>query len=384
MKTVLKRNSRLFPYYLTFGSTTDFLLNLSVDAGFLDIQPYGNVACVLYTADKVKSGETGKRYDHVWLETQAHQAGKMGVSGMAPQDGFSIACKGQKVVPTGEIETSPAYFQTDLGTMDFFSNVKSAMQLEFNKGKKRPMGAGTHWYSEWQGQTLLPMGKTPISDHEWVICGWDEAHPDMFKIDAHLGYYQYIPKDVFNSAMDATYGSVALTLAETTQEVIEFNKAVKISIITKLIDFWYNLGKLLFPNYKFTVPPVPVPQPVVPEVVTPAPKKDLINDFCLAIRDYEGKPGDLNYINNNPGNIRDKKGKFLKFTTYDAGFAYLTDYVRRACTGKHDAYKPNYTFYQFFATYAPTGDNNNPKIYAEAVCKKIGLLPSQKISELIT
>ena len=44
-----------------------------------------------------------------------------------------------------------------------------------------------------------------------------DTHPDMFKIDALQGYYMYMPKDVFNHAMDDTYGSVALTIAETSQ-----------------------------------------------------------------------------------------------------------------------------------------------------------------------
>lgn len=269
MKTLLKRNHRLFPYQEIFGSTLEFDANLSVDAGFLDIEPVGSVACVLYSADKVKSGETKKHYDHVWLEVQARQTGKMTMRGMSPQDGFSVAIKGQKVVPTGEVDISPAYFQVEIGKYDFFTNVKSAIQLEYNRGLKRPVACGTFWYSEWNVGTngVMPEGKNHTSDHEWVICGWDETHPNCFKIDSHEGYYKYMPQDVFNKAMDATYGSVALTIAETSEESIEWMKANSYSFIQSCIDLIYNTLKIIQAKINLLKPMPPLPPPIDP----PAP-----------------------------------------------------------------------------------------------------------------
>lgn len=120
---------------------------------------------------------------------------------------------------------------------------------------------------------------------------------------------------------------------------------------------------------------------VIPPIINPVSK---LNDFCLAIRDFEGRPGDLNYRNNNPGNIRGRDGRFLKFNTYAEGWLYLKDYVTRACTGKHSAYKPDFTIKQFFGVYAPSSDNNQPDIYASWVANRIGLQTSTKIKELIT
>lgn len=242
MKITLKRNHRLFKYQEEFGSTTQFESNLFIGADTVnDVEAPGAVICVPITADKVKSAETGKLYDHLWLWGQIIQAGKASSGGCSPQDGFSVALKGQKAT-TGEIDTSPAYFQCELGDYDYFTNVKSVIQNEFNKGKRRPVGVGTNYYSEWVNQTLLdlPKNSSQNTEHEWEVVGWDEDHPNCFKIDAHIGFYQWITQKAFNYAMDATYRSVALTLAETTQEKIDFLKQTNFSLVQTLVDLIIN------------------------------------------------------------------------------------------------------------------------------------------------
>ena len=119
------------------------------------------------------------------------------------------------------------------------------------------------------------------------------------------------------------------------------------------------------------------------EEVLPINTVGKLEDFCLAIRDFEGKPGDLNYRNNNPGNIRGRDGKFLKFPTYAQGWSYLKDYVTRAATGKHKAYKPDFTIKQFFNVYAPSSDNNQPDLYANWVASRIGLATTFQIKNLV-
>lgn len=251
MKLLLHKDSHLFNYQKHFGSTTEFSPTLFVGnpTTVSDIEPIGSVMCTVITADKVKSGETGKLYDHNWLWTQMNMAGKVSNTGADPSDAFAMAVKGQKVTVTGEIETSAAYFQTDEGQYDYFTNVKSAMQLEFNKGFKRPQGCGTWWFSEWENVVLLPQGQTHVSDHEWEIVGWNPDYPNCFQIDTHEGYYKYMPQAVFNSAMDITYGSKALTLAETTQEAIDYLKSVKVSLLQEAIDLCYNILVNLKANF---------------------------------------------------------------------------------------------------------------------------------------
>ncbi len=222
MKIILKRDSRLFPYHITFGSTTNFPDVLFVGGDTLnDIEPIGAVDCVPMTVDKIKTAQTGKFYDHVWLWAELVDSGKATKFGCSPQDGFAMAVKGQKQTFTDTVDTSGGYFRVDSGDSDRFSNIKSAITIENIMGKKRPIGCGTYYYPNWLNQTVLSTGQGYPSAHEWEIVGWDDVnHPNCFQIDAHIGFYQWIPQDVFNTTMNATYGSVALTLADTTQEII--------------------------------------------------------------------------------------------------------------------------------------------------------------------
>lgn len=245
MNILLKRNYKIFNYEQVFGSTSDFTLTLLVDAGHLDLEPMNSVLCTCFSADNVYSAETGKIYDHNWLWIQMNNLGKASAQGASPEDAFYTAIKsGLKVVPTGEIDTPVAYFRVDQGIGTPFDNIKSAIQLEYNKGFKRPVEIGSWWYAEWGGvlpNGIMPLGKTHTSNHSWEICGWDEEHPDCFKINSWEGYYKYMPKNVFNAAMSATSGAMGLTFAQTEQEVIDYLKNVKISLIQWALDLCYNL-----------------------------------------------------------------------------------------------------------------------------------------------
>lgn len=128
-------------------------------------------------------------------------------------------------------------------------------------------------------------------------------------------------------------------------------------------------------------PPVIAPQPQPQPIVEPLGSK--LVEWAFAIRDYEGSPGDLNYRNNNPGNLRSVKGPFLKFPTWEAGWNALLDYLTRAATGKHKAYKPEFSLLQFFNVYAPTADKNNPTAYAKYVAKRLNVPTSTKIKDLV-
>ena len=124
---------------------------------------------------------------------------------------------------------------------------------------------------------------------------------------------------------------------------------------------------------------IPVPQETVPV----PPKPDYIHLWALAIQEFEGySPGSASYRRNNPGNCKGLDGYFKTFPTYEAGFAYLEDYLTRACTGKHKAYSPNMTLRQFFSVYAPDG-NRIIDNYSSFVATKLGVFPSIKIKELV-
>ncbi len=121
-----------------------------------------------------------------------------------------------------------------------------------------------------------------------------------------------------------------------------------------------------------------------PSVVTPIEtvKKVSLTDFCLAIRDYEGSPGDRNYRNNNPGNCRFSSvgyaaiyghvGKdaqnFAIFKDYATGWLYLKNLVLFKVKKN-----PDQTILQFMKVYAPVSDGNDPVVYTAYICRRLGI-----------
>ena len=159
------------------------------------------------------------------------------------------------------------------------------------------------------------------------------------------------------------------------------DKALEISLLSQLLGLYQKLLELLklAKTKPVEAPTSPAKEPeslVVPEEPV---RKSRIIEWAKAIEIFEDAPKSWN----NPGAIRAKDGTFLKFKTYDAGFEYLCDYLTRACTGKHPAYKPEFTLLRFFETYAPQSDNNNPLAYARFVASRLGLPVEIPIKELV-
>jgi hypothetical protein len=160
---------------------------------------------------------------------------------------------------------------------------------------------------------------------------------------------------------------------------VEKKEEKKISVMKQIVEKLTQLLSMFSP--KPVVAPVVAPQPQ-PQPIT-EPVGSLLIEWATAIRDYEGRPGDLSYRNNNPGNLRSVQGPFLKFKTWEEGWKALLDYLTRAATGKHKAYKPDFTLLRFFQTYAPSADSNNPDLYAKYVAKRLGVPVTTKIKTLI-
>lgn len=137
------------------------------------------------------------------------------------------------------------------------------------------------------------------------------------------------------------------------------------------------IDAFLFRKASETVKEV-ISSPVAPQP-QPEPVKSLLVPWAKAIELYEG----ANKAWNNPGAIRGADGQFLKFKTYQEGFAYLCDYLTRAATGKHKAYRPDMTLLAFQKVYSPSSDNNNPEKYASFIAKRIGVDITTPIKYLI-
>lgn len=145
------------------------------------------------------------------------------------------------------------------------------------------------------------------------------------------------------------------------------------------------------------VPPQPAPEPTKPvEPTKPAPvipkqnSKVMLDKFCTAIMNFEGGPGDLNHINNNPGNFRCSpvgympkygnvkcRGGFAVFPTFDLGWQYLQAMVHYRAT-----MHPHWTILDFFMNYAPPSDHNPTHAYANNVAHACGVPVTTTLKEL--
>jgi len=154
---------------------------------------------------------------------------------------------------------------------------------------------------------------------------------------------------------------------------------------------WFNWIKreaepIIKKNPEMDMPKEPeIPEPTQPEVVVQpiAPiEENKRKKWAEAITIYENMAKYHKDLNN-PGAIKGKSGKFLKFDTYEEGFDYLYDYLTRACNGEHKAYKPNFTLLQFFEVYAPKYDKNNSLAYALWIAERLGVKIETQIKDLV-
>ena len=87
--------------------------------------------------------------------------------------------------------------------------------------------------------------------------------------------------------------------------------------------------------------------------------------------------------NNNPGNIRNIKGDFIKYNNMSEGLDGLKDYVKRAMTGRHKSYNPNNSILDFSKIYSPESDGNDPVSKANSIARDLGVSPNTPIKELV-
>lgn len=119
-----------------------------------------------------------------------------------------------------------------------------------------------------------------------------------------------------------------------------------------------------------------------------------IEKFAEAVKEHEGWfPGSRSQRNQNPGNFRCSKlmtdlgatrcdDNFSVFPNYETGWKALIQFITYACNNELRAYKDK-TIYGFFEVYAPSGDDNTPRRYAEIVANNIGLSPNTRMKDLI-
>lgn len=153
-----------------------------------------------------------------------------------------------------------------------------------------------------------------------------------------------------------------------------------------LSAFFFRKGGTYNPE-----PVAPRETPVKPPISTSSAPKLLpqppqqfptLSELCTAMRDFEGKPGDPNYRNNNPLNCRYFDGgylaKYLPVKKSPDGFAIFKDYqtgwlygfeMQKAKIENH----PTWTLLDLVTSHAPASDNNPTLAYATNVAKRLGV-----------
>lgn len=394
MPIKLRYDSRDKVFHQRFGSILEFPKEVNFDRPLYDdIQPIGDVKCTCYTTCDIAEDQDGIEYDINDLWKRIPQTPQ----GADPRDALGEAVKNGLLpeTKTERVKHWKSYWRGDIGPSDAFDNLRSAMLLA-----QSPVAICSYWYKEWFDTDFLPVGKNPLSSHMYDAQGWREINGEPYLvIEAWIGRKLFMNRATFNAAMKP-YGMQTWVLSTSeidvkrTRTLIEWIKDAILNLIIKLKQQQIAIMQQSPVSTPQTpvIAPQPQPEPVI------APHGSYLLEWAAAIRDYEGKPGDLSYRNNNPGNLRYLNGDFVKFKTWEDGWNALLDYLTRAATGKHPAYKPEMMLLNqayispektpkvlpgFFQVYAPSLDRNNPKAYAQYVAKRIGVPIETQIKNLV-
>lgn len=393
LKPIPKKDPRTYSFHRTFGAVSTLVIPQEFNFDQTGIFPDQNAdglpnACTAYATTGMASNTDHTNYDDKRF-TYENTKKLMGVVGDVPCD-IMEALKSATVYGVrhkGENEQSALtnrqapYFYIERLNGSFFDGLVSAMWK-----KQGTLSVGSAWLPEFE--TVGPSGIIPpfvvpqnfSEGHNWECCGVKLIGGEPHIIckswqGTHFGDkgYCYFSKSQIDALLDMS-GSGAFGQVHATPEDI---KTVQLSLFSAIIDFIKQIIRALQMKPNGGVPMVS------------------LDNFCLAIRDYEGKPGDLNYQNNNPGNcrcspigylpiygkvqcVKTASGYFAKFPTYELGWLYLHNLVKSRIA-KH----PTWTIKDFFTNYSPSSDGNYPVQYAAYVAKRCGVTVDYKIKNLV-
>lgn len=312
---------------------------------------------------------------------------------------------------------------------DYFDSIRAAL---FNgKDKNQIVMAFGTWYNEW-GKKFIPLTYSQMSGwHAYTFIDFDTVDGVEYLIAQNSygnaigdGGRHYFPREVVNREF-SKWGTGLYIFQDLTPEQIALAKQDTVfgKIQRAIIQAWWTLtlafGKAfgstteaLLPLYKRLLDliaqllgkldaPKPVITPVEPPPA-PKPKRDLLREFCLAIREYEGfyAPGEhpsyptgtKSWRNNNPGNcrysskgyapmygkVKKDKDNFAIFGDYATGWLYLQNLVKGKIKDN-----PEWTLVNFFQVYAPAEDHNDPVAYAKYVAKKLRVPVETRVKQLL-
>ena len=227
---ILRKDSRDLKFHKSFGAISEFPLELDLDAHIINtVEGNGEVDCTAISCTEVATDHTKEIYDHDELWSRVPH----GNLGADPRVTMGIMVKEGLQPLNSWMRKKPysSYWRSDTGYLDSFDNVRSSMLLA-----KSTTTVATPWYREWIGlarESVMPMGKSIVSYHDYKISGWKQINGEpMLIIKWWSGYINYMPRNVFNSAM-SVYGSSALM--PSTAEIDAIRKKTLLEIIKDLL-----------------------------------------------------------------------------------------------------------------------------------------------------
>jgi hypothetical protein len=282
------------------------------------------------------------------------------------------------------------------GILDWFDAIRVALWI--TQHEKRSASIAIPWF--WGGEP--PMVLTEPAAYDWKlagghnakISGWTDIKTngglinggELFLIVKWWGGkrgdngYVYMSRTIANNIFSMNY-----TEAFTVSKKADGVQTVDMGIIERLVGFIRSLLGL--------VPaPVSVPMAIIETTITQSTPQPTLTELCGAMRDFEGKPGDANYINNNPlnckfyeggyllkyGNVRRSPAGFAIFPTYGIGWDYGFNMLKNKIKNH-----PQWTLYDLIENHAPASDENPVLNYTTTVAKRLGVDIHYSMSNLV-
>lgn len=341
-------------------------------------------------------------------------------------------CVGQGITKLAELYFKNKGIIVDLSARDLYKQCKAIDGIPNMDGTFPNIGAKVMTKNGVASTTLVPDNNDlPITD----FLGYAETPEILADRAKHkLGGYAFVAND-FQSVCQAIFQNKAVTASVAVDSNWFIGKLMKaLQVIGRhyIILHGFNTQKqsnygqnswgigwigyiagVINPNIKpghFEIAWADVKDSIMDIIVfadiPPELLQKVINTikldlWCMGIQTMEGyiapctqyPKGTRAWRNKNPGNLRfahqvgctgqDDKG-FAIFPDYQTGYIALRTLLVNACTGKSTVYHPTMTLYDFYAVYAPSFDNNDPRNYANVVAKRIGVSPTVQISSLIS
>ena len=229
-----------------------------------------------------------------------------------------------------------------------------------------PLAIAVFAWAKRGGKYFRPENK---ADTHWTTLIGYKERDHWIVFDSYSPFVKYLEWDFPISVAKRYY-----IRKRTKEEMLEYLK--KQLNLLKIFLIWLSSFIPYLKRYLLEEPkPEPTPEP------EPKPKESLLLNWGKAIETYENTAK----WRMNPGAIKNIRGEFIIFESYEQGWDYLLDYLNRAATNNHKAYQKGgeTTLKEFFEIYAPVFDNNDPIAYANFVAHNLKVATSIKIKELL-